>query len=266
MKLNTSLFICLFFSAIIAIKAKNSINQDYEYSFETEENADPTVKVYQDVQVKDNNQQKLQAYEFKPSKKLEEVEKNMPISAQAFIKDGKVEKTLKDTYASVIDTDVAKEGLKNVDHEWQLMLSGSEASRVVDTFGTDFKKIVTSPDARDMIRTMVTTVYVLLINVDKEKLDPGLGNIMSITYLLFTSPNMPEIINKACGLVITFVNKPDASLFAKKFWDELKKLLEINNLNKNLINYFNNTIFFMNSMNVDKKGKRQLSRKSTFTQ
>lgn len=266
MKFNTSIFICLFFSAIIAIKA-NDI-EDVENSIEYG-NTDTQPEVEeneQGVEEGTNNQpQEIQeaAFEFKPSKRLQEMENNMSNSSKAFVGDGKVKKTLTDTYKTTMATDVAKAGFDNANHQWLLMLEGPEASRVFGTFGKNFNTIVTSTDGVDMINMLATTVHVLLAKAGEEKMSSKLSDIMSMTYSLFTSPNMPEIVNKTGGLVITAVNKPGAALFTKTYWTEVKKLLTEKNLNQKLKKYFANLMSMMKSLRGMMHVPKQLKRRRT---
>jgi len=215
-----------------------------------------------DIQEEDGNQQQepeTVPFEYKPSQRVEEMENNMPESAKAFIEVGKLKDTMMDTYASAMDTDTAKAGLADAKHEWQLLLEGPEAAKVIGTSGKNFNTIVTSTDGADMINMLATTVHVLLAKAGEQKMSTGLRDIMSLTYSLFTSANMPEIVNKVGGLVITTANKPGAPLFTKTYWDETKKLLSDKKLNGKLKKYFANIMSMMKSLSGMMKGAKQLS-------
>eukprot|EP00102_Acyrthosiphon_pisum_P005538 XP_001950374.1 PREDICTED: uncharacterized protein LOC100160421 [Acyrthosiphon pisum] len=264
MKLSASLLICLFFSAIIAIKANDYDEEEYDYPAtgvvedeEPIEEDEPEV----DIQEEDGFQQQepeTVPFQYKPSKRVEEMENNMPDSAKVFIGVGKLKDTMTDTYASAMATDAAKAGFADANHEWQLLLEGPEAARVIGTSGQNFNTIVTSTDGADMINMLATTVHVLLTKAGEQKMSSGLRDILSMTYSLFTSPNMPEIVNKAGGLVITAANKPNAPWFTKTYWDETKKLLSDKNLNEKLKKYFTNIISMMKSLSGMMRGGNQL--------
>uniref|UniRef100_A0A2S2PH25 Uncharacterized protein n=1 Tax=Schizaphis graminum TaxID=13262 RepID=A0A2S2PH25_SCHGA len=279
MKLNTSLFICLFFSAIVAIKAANDY-EEYEEEYEDSENAVDGMpeeeyslaeEEEQDVQEgADYAQQVPQAVEFQymPSKRLEELENNLPSSAQAFIPDGKVKENIINTFNSAMATDLAKTGYGDVQRQWQALIDGPEAPRVFGTFGQNFNKIFTSPEGSDMINMLATTMHVLLAKSGEKKMSAGLADLVSLTYSLLTSDLMPDVINRTGGLVITAVNKPRATLFAKTYWFGIKRLLSVTNLNEKLNKYFANMLSMMESMSGimqgGRQGGRQLRRKRSF--
>jgi len=201
-------------------------------------------------------------FQYKPSKRVEEMENNMPESAKAFIGVGELKDTMTDTFASAMATDTAKAGFADANHEWQLLLEGPEAAKVIGTSGQNFNTIVSSNDGADMINMLATTVHILLAKAGEQKMSSGLRDIMSTTYSLFTSTNMPEIVNKAGGLVITLSNKPGAALFTKTYWNEIKKLLFDKNLNEKLKKYFANIISMMKSLSeMVKDNKRLINRR-----
>jgi len=160
-------------------------------------------------------------------------------------------------------TDVAKDGFTNANHEWQLMLEGPEASRVIGTFGQNFNTIVDSNNAANMIKMLATTAHEMLATAGEAKISSGLSDIVSMTYSLFTSPKMPEVVNKTGQLVIDAVNKPGAALFTKTFWDEIKELLSVKNLNEKLKKNFSNLLFMMNSLSRKTIAERPLKRRRT---
>ncbi|XP_026816888.1 uncharacterized protein LOC113556252 [Rhopalosiphum maidis] len=275
MKLNTSLFMCLFFSAIVAIKAANDYeeyNEEYENNENTvnempEEEYSLAEEEEQDVQEgADHPQQVPQEVEFQyiPSKRVEEMETNLPSSAQAFIPDGKVKETFINTFNSAMATDLARTGYSDVQRQWQELINGPEAPRVIGTFGQNFNKIFTSPDGSDMINMLATTTHVLLSKSGEEKMSAGLADLVSLTYSLLTSNLMPDIINKTGGLVITAVNKPRATLFVRTYWDGIRRLFSERNLNDKMNKYFTNIMSMMKSMNGVMQGGRQLRRKRSF--
>jgi len=191
------------------------------------------------------------------------MEDNMPDSDKAFVEVDKVKDTMTDTYASAMATDAATAGLAEANHEWQLMLTGPEASRLIGTFGQNFNTVVTSADAADMINMLATTVHILLAKAGEEKMSSGFSDIMSMTYSLFASPSMPDIINKAAGLVITGSNKSGATLFTKTFLKEIKKLFGEKNLCVKLNKYFANIMTMMQSQSGIMKGGKRLNRRHT---
>lgn len=276
MKLNTSLFICLFFSAIIAIKAggdydeyneeyddgENGVNEAPEEDLlsEGEEQEAQDQADYQDYE----EEPQTEEFQYTPSQRLSEMEQNLPSGAQAVIPDGKVKEAITDTHKTAMNTDVAKTGLADIKHEWQLMLEGPHASRVIGTFGQNINKIFTSAEGADMANMLATTVHVLLARSGMQKTSPCLATILSSTYSLFTSDMMPEIVNKTGGLVITAVNKPKAPLFVKTYWDEIKKILNEKNINVKLNKYVNNIVSMMKSMGGTKQNGKQLKRQRSY--
>jgi len=213
------------------------------------------------IQEEDGNQQQepeTVPFQYEPSKRVEEMENDMPESDKAFIGDGKLKATMMNTYASAMATDEARTGFSNANYEWQLVLEGPEAARVIGTSGQNFNTIVTSTEGADMINMLATTVHVLLAKAGEQKMSSGLRDIISMTYSLFTSPNMPEIVNMVGGLVITIANKPSAPLFTRTYWNETRKLLSDKNLNEKLKKYFANIISMMKSLGGIMKGGKQL--------
>ncbi|XP_027837168.2 uncharacterized protein LOC114119699 [Aphis gossypii] len=273
MKLNTSLFICLFFSAIIAIKANGDDYEEYDEEYDDGENSENGVLSEGEEQQEAQNQadyqdeEEPQTYEFQynPSQRLAEMEQNLPSSAQAVIPDGKVKETFTDMFTTAMNTDVAKTGLANVEHEWRLMLDGPEASRVIGTVGQNVNKIFTSVEGADMLNMLATTARVLLARSGEQKMCPGLATIVGLTYSLLTSDITPEVVNKAGGLTITAVNKPRAALFTKTLWDEIVKLVNEKNISEKLNKYFNNIVSMMKSMGgINNQNGRQLRRQRSY--
>lgn len=212
----------------------------------------------------DEEEPQTDEFQYKPSQRLAEMEQNLPSSAQAVIPDGKVKEAITNTYMTAMNTDVAKTGLANIKHEWQLMLDGPEAPRVIGTFGQNFNKIFTSIEGADMANMLATTAHVVLARSGMQKMSPGLATILSSTYLLLTSDMMPEIVNKTGGLVITAVNKPKAPLFVKTCWDEINKILNDKNINGKLNKYFHNLVFMLKSMSGIKQNGKQLKRQRSY--
>lgn len=210
------------------------------------------------------NVQEEADFQYKQSKWLEEMEKYMPYSSKAFVADGKVKETLTDTFIRTMATDVATAGFTKANSEWQLMLEGSEASRVIGTFGQNFNTIVDSNNAAKVIKMLATTAHVLLAAAGEAKVSSGFSDIMSMTFWLFTSPYMPEVVSKSGQLVIDAVDKPGAALFTKTFWDEISRLLSVQNLNEKLKKNFANLLSMMNSLSRNTKDERPLNRRRTF--
>jgi hypothetical protein len=230
-----------------------------EYSLAEEEE--------QDVQEGADYQQQVPEevqFQYMPSKRLEEMENNLPSSAQAFIPDGKVKETIINTFNSAMATDLARTGYENVQHQWQELINGPEAPRVIGTFGQNINKIFTSPEGSDMINMLATTTHVLLSKSGEEKMSAGLADLVSLTYSLLTSDLMPDIINKTGGLVITAVNKPRATLFTRTFWDGIRRVFSEKNINEKMNKYFTNIVSMMKSMSGIMQGGRQLRRKRSF--
>ncbi|XP_025198376.1 uncharacterized protein LOC112596791 [Melanaphis sacchari] len=263
MKLNTSLIICVFFSAIIAIKAADDY-EEYEID-DTPEEYPLAEEDQQEIQVEgyDNLEelpQEAVEFQYKPSMRLEKMEENLPNDAKKFVPEGKVKEVITNTFKNAMTTNQAKRGLAEAQEQWQLMLNGSEASRVIGTTGQNLKKIFTSPNGADMINMLVTTIHVLLTKGSEEKIGSGITNLISMTYALLTSDLMPDIVNKTGGLIITAVNKPRAPLFCKTYWNEVEKLLKDKKLNQKLNKYFTNTMSMMTSLSGIQNGKQNQSR------
>ncbi|XP_015363814.1 PREDICTED: uncharacterized protein LOC107161780 [Diuraphis noxia] len=249
MKLNTSMFICLFFSAIIAIKAQsNKLSDDNENDLMVDED-----------QQTQNSQEETE-FQYKQSKWLEEMENNMTDSSEVFVEDGEEKEALTNTFTSAMATDVAKAGFTDANHQWQLMLEGPEASRVIGTFGQNFNSIVSSNNAANMINMLASTTHVLAATAGEAKMSSGLRDILSMMSSLFTSPNMPIIVNKVGLLVISTVNKPNGPLFSKTYWDEIQNLLSVKNLNEKLQKTFEN----LSTMTSSSKKTKPLKRRRSF--
>jgi len=216
------------------------------------------------VYYQDEEEPQTDGFEYKASQRLADMERELPSSAQALIPDGKVKEAYTDTYTTAMNTDVAKTGLANIKHECQLMIDGPEASRVINTFGQNINKILTSVEGAEMANILVTTAHVLLNRSGMHKMSPSLAAFLSSAYSLLTSNMMPDIVNKTGGLVITAVNKPKAALFVKTYWDEIKKILNEENINMKLINYFHNLASIIKSMSGIKQNVKQFKRQRSY--
>lgn len=165
-----------------------------------------------------------------------------------FIQDGKVKETAFRLFSESINGDVVKNGFAKVNHEWEMLVDGPEASRVIGTFGDNLSKIVTSARGAEIINTVATTAHILLSKAGEETRESGLSKILSMTFSLFTSPEIPDIVNKTGGLIVTAANKPKAPLFIKRFWEEMKIFMGEKELNAKLTRYFTNIMSIMKTL------------------
>lgn len=241
--------------------------EDYE-EYDDGENEAWSVEEEQEAQspadYQDEEEPQTYEFQYKPSQRLAEMEQNLPSSAQAVIPDGKVKEAFTDTYTTAMNTDVAKTGLAKIKHEWQLMVEGPEASRVIGTVGQNVNKIFTSAEGADMVNMLATTAHVLLARSGMQKMHSGLATIIALTYSLLSSDVMPEIVNKTAGLAITAVNKPKAPLFVKTSWDEIMKIVNEKNIHVKLNKYFNNIVSMMKSMSEINQNGKQLKRQRSY--
>lgn len=193
---------------------------------------------------------KTDIFQYKPSERLEEMEKNLSCDLKKFVEDGNVKETLTNTFLNSMNTDVAVDGLAKLKQEFQQMINGPEASWVIGTFGEDLNKIFTSREGANIINMIASTVHVLLTKVgEKNSQESGLGKLLSSSFSLCSSPKMPEIVDKTGELAITIVNKPNAALFTRQYWIEWQKLLGQKDLEKKLNNYFVTLSALMKSLN-----------------
>lgn len=209
----------------------------YETYESTEENYDDQM---------DEMQPDQSVIKFKPSERLAKMESGLPPNKKAYVRDGQVKKTLENTFIGSIKSRAAAIGWERADHEWQQMLAGPEADRLIDTFGENYKKFVTSPNGAEMANALESTIHSVFTKAGAETRHVGLGDVISMTTSLFRSEKMPYIVSLTGGLIISAVNKKNALASIHQFWEEVNKLLTIKNLNKNLQTSFDNMITAMN--------------------
>lgn len=192
-------------------------------------------------------------FQYKPSERLNEMEKNLSGELKTFVKDGYVKETLTNTFSNSMKTDVATDGLAGLKQELQQTFNGPEAYRIFDDFGDDLNKIFTSRNGANIINMIASTVHVLLTNTGETNIkESGLGKLLSSLFLLCSSSYMPQIVDKTGELVITMVNKPMAALFARQYWNEWQKMLNQKDLDKKLNNIFNSLSALMKSLHNQK--------------
>lgn len=189
-------------------------------------------------------------FQYKPSKKLEEMEKNLSSNLKKFVKDGNVKETMTNTFLNSMNTDIAIDGLARLNRELQEMIHGPEAYWVIGTFGEDLNKIFTSSEGANVINLIASTIHVLLTKAGERNIEEsGLGKLLSSLFSLCSSPKMPEIVDSTGELAIKIVNKPNAALVTKQYWSEWQKLLGIKDIDKKLSNYFVTLSALMKSLN-----------------
>lgn len=208
---------------------------------ETETEEEEEEEVAAEAEEEDN-------FMYKPSKTLKEMENKLPTCEKEFVKDGMVKETLSNMFEESMKTTVAQDGLTKLNRQWMLMLEGSEASRVVGTFGENFKKIITSNSNANIINVVMSTLNVLLKKMAMEKRASGLNKILNMIFVLTGSPNMPNVINKVGSLTIMAVQKPNVPEFTRKLFDETYSLLNEKNISKKMDNYFSNVISMMKNL------------------
>lgn len=186
--------------------------------------------------------------EFMPSERLTWMESSLPVNKKAFVADGKVKETMENTFENSINSRAAANGLRRAEREWKQMLAGPEADRLVDTFGGNFKKFVTSPNGVEMANTVTSTIHSLFAKAGAETRHSGVGDIISMVISLFRSPQMPEIVNLTGGLIISAVNKNNALAFINQYWKETQRLLATKNINRKVQIAFNNLFTLMNQL------------------
>jgi hypothetical protein len=189
-----------------------------------------------------------QCVEFMPSDRLALVERSLPKNKKAFVGDGMAKKTLCNTFKESMKSRAATNGLENLEREWLTMIAGPEAERLVDTFGGNFKKFVTSPNGAEMANTVTSTLHSLLARAGAETRHSGLGEVISMIISLFRSPEMPEIVNLTGGLIISAVNKENGLAVIHQFWVEVQKLLDVKNVNRKVQTAFDNLLTTMNEL------------------
>lgn len=218
-------------------------NTSDEFEDEDESEADQDVESYRPQQ----------SFQFIPSKKLKAIESKLSADQKAFIPEGKVRETMTNVYRNAMNTNVAVQGLKELNDQWDSMLNGPEASRVIGTFAQNFGKVVSSYESAKILDMLWNTMHMLLSKAGQETEAAGLGFIMSSLFELFELPNMPEVVNQAAGLIITTVNKPNAKLFIKQAFKEVQTMLKNKNLANEINMYFKTILAEMNNQKAPKK-------------
>lgn len=188
---------------------------------------------------------KVESFQFKPSKRLQEMEDMLSGEEKEFIQDGKMKETVTKLFLDSINTDVVRDGFAKANHEWQMLVEGPEASRVIGTFGDNLNKIVTSAGGAEIINTVAATAHILLSKAGEKVPESGINKILSMTFSLFTSPEIPDIVNKTGELVVTAADKSKAPLFIRRFWDEVNAFMGDKDLNSKLNMYFTNILSIM---------------------
>lgn len=211
-----------------------------------------------DEEQEEEQEQVEEEFHYTPSAKLKRIESGLSDADRSPIDDGKVKESLTAAFEDSMQTDVAQQGLADVKNEWQLMMEGPFARMVIGTFGQNFVKIVTSQEGADMINMLAATASVLLQKAGAEKRAEGLNRAISMTFMLFTSPEMPEIVNKSGQLLIAATNKRNATQFAERFWAEVKDVLTIKNLDHKLAKCFTNIRSMMKTLYNQSNGSKRV--------
>jgi len=264
--MNTTLFICLFFSVIIAIKATNSnehiseeLNDENTTETEVEEVLEEEEEEKEEIEKEEVEEVEKNNFEYMPSIRLMEMEKNLLPCEMVFVKEGMVKETIMNVFSESMTTPEAKGGSSLLIGKWKTLLEGPEASRVVDTFGKNFNKIITTNKDANILNVAASTVHTLLNKAAVENRATGLSTILKMVSTLIKSEKTPEAINKVGKLVIAFVQKSRVSEFTRKFFEETLSLLDEKNINNKLDKYFSTIISMMKSTKLQKLVEAQAS-------
>jgi len=245
MKMNTKLFIGLCLSVVIAIKANKTEGRDSKKSANVNSVVTEVEKM-EEVEETDD-------FIYMPSITLKKMEDGLSTCDREFVKDGMVKETMTQVFWDSVNMPMAKAGWTPLCGQWQNMLEGPEASRVIGTFGMNFHKIITANKDTNIINVVASTVHGLLDKIAVENRATGLSKIMEMVFTLTEAANMPDIINKLGELTMTFVQKPKAQEFTRKFYTETFKLLNDKDLNNKINKYFSTIISMMKSKTLHKK-------------
>lgn len=166
------------------------------------------------------------------------------------VKDGHVKETIINTFNEAIASAVAQKQLAKLNSEWQVMIDGPEAPRVISTTSGNVREVMTSNNGSKFIITVFATVQALLTKAgERTTQGNGLGKLVSMVYNLLSLTNMPDIIKKTGTLIIKTAKKDNAALYIRQFWGEVKQCLSDQQLPAKLDRCFSNTMFLMKSYN-----------------
>lgn len=180
-----------------------------------------------------------------PNTRLEDMENNLPEIEQQFIDNDKVKETMVNLYKNATEKEEVKNEIEKMNQQWQRLINGPEALRVIGTFGENFKQLGETTATADIFNMMLTTIHVLLREAGEQK-DTALSNLLTDAFTLLSSSKMPEIINKIGGVIITAVNKQNAPQFVVRYWIEIMNLIQKDkDLNNKITMLVNNTIAIM---------------------
>lgn len=174
----------------------------------------------------------------------------MPRNQKEMVKDGRVKETMINTFNKAIASAVAQKQLAKLNSEWQVMVDGPEASRVIGTTSGNVREVMMSQNGSKFIITAFATVQALLTKAGEEQSQSnGMGKLLSMIYNLLSLTNMPDIIKKTGTLIIKTAKKKNAALYVRQFWGEVKKSLSDEHLKAKLDRCFSNTMFLMKIYN-----------------
>lgn len=187
-------------------------------------------------------------FAYQPSEKLQTLEQCMSAADRTVVPEGQMKETMQRVFLESIGTETAKKGLANLDHGWQLIMQGPEASRVFGTCGNNFVKVFTSKMGADVINLMAAMVHELLAEAARQEPGTSLLNVASLGMHLLTAPEMPRLVTRAGELIETAVHKQDAAAFARRYWEEMRSLLAVKNIKSKLNMYFTNLLVLMKAL------------------
>jgi len=193
---------------------------------------------------------------YKPSVRLEEMENKLANGKEKFVPNSAVKESITNDFSESMKTPEAQNGWENLKRQWDLMLKGSEASRVIGTVGDSFYTVVSSDEGTNIINSLVSTLHMLLSKIGEKKTPSDLNTLLKTVFLLLASPEMPNVVNEIGNLVIRVANKENATPFVIQLFKEVNTLLRIKGLDCKLNKLFTNIILMMK--NYDDKTETKI--------
>jgi len=180
---------------------------------------------------------------------LEEIENKLSNGKEKFVMNNAVKESITNEFSESMKTPEAQNGWENLKHQWDLMLKGSEASRVIGTVGDNFHTVVSSDEGANIINSLVSTLHMLLSKIGEKKSSSDLSTLLKTIFLLLASPEMPNVVNETGNLVISVANKENATPFVRQLFKEVNTLLKMKDLDCKLNKSFTNIILMMKNYN-----------------
>lgn len=135
-------------------------------------------------------------------------------------------------------TTEAKNGWTDMKYQWNLMLEGPEASRMITQIGENLYTVFSTENSTKFINTVIAGIHIILSKIGNDKNNVQLEAVMQMIFKLATSPNITGIIDKTNYILMIAVNNENTIPIVKELFKGMNEVLDIKKVDKNLDNIF----------------------------